>query len=339
MNCNVHGVECEVVFDHYENGNVALSLIDKERREPYGRASVNIRNVVLPPDQVLIKTWSENQGMLEALVTAGIVEPTARTIPVEFSDATVCRLLCSAEEPANDPVPARWYVVEGSFPYRRRFQVGVQADDAPAAEALATAAMDAGTFYADTDTMPLLMDRFEEDGSAGEVLELAAIASHAEMPAPDALSVLEDRRHAAAMACAWALFSAYQQGEKTGGSVEWSDIDTAYELARQAIGDIPVPRLSDTGSCAAQPSLSPVAVFIDMTGGGVHEISSDVPGLEVVIYDTDTGEEVDAPCRVAYRDTDGPRSAWAKVYTPSTPSDESQAIHAVLKRQANQEGA
>lgn len=32
------------------------------------------------------------------------------------------------------------------------------------------------------------------------------------------------------------LISAYKQGERDGGSIEWSNVDVAYEVACEALG-------------------------------------------------------------------------------------------------------
>jgi hypothetical protein len=71
--------------------NPAIELYDADGL-PYARPSVN-PFFRLPPGIIAIKDYSENAGVLEALVTAGIVEPTGDTIPLGFADAHLCRLL------------------------------------------------------------------------------------------------------------------------------------------------------------------------------------------------------------------------------------------------------
>jgi hypothetical protein len=71
--------------------NPAIELYDEDNL-PYARPSVN-PVFLLPQGIIAIKNYSENAGVLEALVTAGVIEPTDDTIPLGFADAHLCRLL------------------------------------------------------------------------------------------------------------------------------------------------------------------------------------------------------------------------------------------------------
>lgn len=66
---------CDVNKLNYgENDAIALTLTNPEDG-PIATATVCIPDLPLPTkDHTWIKTWSENEGMLEALVEAGIVE-------------------------------------------------------------------------------------------------------------------------------------------------------------------------------------------------------------------------------------------------------------------------
>lgn len=75
----------------YSNGRLALQLIDAEG--PVSVATVNIPEYNLKADEVLIKSWGENEGMLEFLVSNGIVEDTGRVALSGYVKANVCRLL------------------------------------------------------------------------------------------------------------------------------------------------------------------------------------------------------------------------------------------------------
>lgn len=63
--------DCNVSVTKYSNGNTALQLWNEEEG-PIATATVNMGGK-LPKDQAYIKDYSENAGMFEALVEAGII--------------------------------------------------------------------------------------------------------------------------------------------------------------------------------------------------------------------------------------------------------------------------
>lgn len=89
-----HGKKLAVRFSHYtDNDRLALLLHDPEEDEPYATASVNVVEAQVPDGHVLIKNWSENEGVLEALIAAKIIGPPTKQIPVGFVYALLCPLL------------------------------------------------------------------------------------------------------------------------------------------------------------------------------------------------------------------------------------------------------
>jgi len=82
--------DCTVQKRQYANGRVALSLVDEEG--PVATATVNLPNVPLGKNQVLIKSYAENEGMLDALVASGVVKPTGETVRSGFVEVPVCEL-------------------------------------------------------------------------------------------------------------------------------------------------------------------------------------------------------------------------------------------------------
>lgn len=88
--------ECDLNFSHYENGRVAIRLIDANDGEPVATATTNVPEEDLGPNEVFIKDYSENAGMLAALQAAGAVEPTGRSVDTGFVSIPVCRLLVAS---------------------------------------------------------------------------------------------------------------------------------------------------------------------------------------------------------------------------------------------------
>lgn len=81
--CTVH------VYRYRGNGRLAIELVDQADGEPVAAATVNLPGARLATDEVAIKNYAENEGLLEVLLSAGVVSPPDRfessgfvTIPV-----------------------------------------------------------------------------------------------------------------------------------------------------------------------------------------------------------------------------------------------------------------
>ena len=68
------GYTCSVQFSHYHDNNLRISLVDLVDGSPVATATTNIEGVKLASNEVCIKDYEENEGMLKALKNAGIVE-------------------------------------------------------------------------------------------------------------------------------------------------------------------------------------------------------------------------------------------------------------------------
>lgn len=75
---------------------IALKLIDLEAEDwdpgLIAVATVNIPDCHLEPDEVLIKNWSENSGIFQALIKSGYISPTGVTVPTGHVRAIKARL-------------------------------------------------------------------------------------------------------------------------------------------------------------------------------------------------------------------------------------------------------
>lgn len=88
----IWGFEYDVEFDQYLNGNNALLLTrhDDEEGVVSMPASVNVGQ--LPESFVGIKNYSENEGVLDALIDAGYILEPDYAIPSGFVRVHACRL-------------------------------------------------------------------------------------------------------------------------------------------------------------------------------------------------------------------------------------------------------
>ena len=88
--------EVNIKFGTYSDGSTAIrgfSLIG----EPLFTATVTIPSEKPINGFVFLKDWSENEGIAQELVKAGIVELTNKRIPVGFCEALEARLITNSE--------------------------------------------------------------------------------------------------------------------------------------------------------------------------------------------------------------------------------------------------
>jgi hypothetical protein len=86
------GFECDVIQSEYQKDNsVAILLQEKETGDDVATASVWIPG--LQQGEVAIKDYSENEGMLDVMITAGIVSQPIRHEESGFAIIPVCKFL------------------------------------------------------------------------------------------------------------------------------------------------------------------------------------------------------------------------------------------------------
>lgn len=85
------GVAIEIHRQEYAMGGVALQAYSEDG--PWAMCTVCMPEYDLAENEVIIKDYSENEGILEALVEAGIVSEPVRTVIVGFAIGYVCLLL------------------------------------------------------------------------------------------------------------------------------------------------------------------------------------------------------------------------------------------------------
>lgn len=86
-----NGVTCTVEKHIYGNDRTALVLMNGG--QVYAKATVNLPDEQIDDDKVFIKDYSENEGMMNALVKAKIVKPTGRMVELEYVTVPEAKLL------------------------------------------------------------------------------------------------------------------------------------------------------------------------------------------------------------------------------------------------------
>lgn len=77
-----HGTECIVRARKYNNGNLAIDLLESETGDLYTTCTVNVG--LTPARYVAVKDYSENEGMLDFLKEIGLVGDTKYTVQSGF---------------------------------------------------------------------------------------------------------------------------------------------------------------------------------------------------------------------------------------------------------------
>ncbi len=84
--------QLKLQFAKYGNGQTAIKLIDIADGMPFATATVCVEDELLKEDEVAIKDYSENAGMLDTLLMAEVVEYPHAYIQSGFVKIPVCKL-------------------------------------------------------------------------------------------------------------------------------------------------------------------------------------------------------------------------------------------------------
>jgi len=95
------GEELTPVIGRYANGQTSIQLVDQDGM-PFMTASV-AHDVNIADDCVIIKNYSENEGILKALIEAGIIEKPFCEIPTGFVTLYVAVMITDDIHPDIDP--------------------------------------------------------------------------------------------------------------------------------------------------------------------------------------------------------------------------------------------
>ena len=86
------GWSCTLKVGRYANGRIAIQLVDALDGDPVAVATVNVPEEHLEEDEVVIKDYSENEGMLNALRKAGIIGGVMRRVQTGYVMSPVVKL-------------------------------------------------------------------------------------------------------------------------------------------------------------------------------------------------------------------------------------------------------
>ena len=123
------------------------------------------------------------------------------------------------------------FVVSYQLDYVHSVSVGIEAKDQTEALQIAEQAFNAALIWDNTEAMPLLSDDYHESGDECMVWECERVE---QFPEPDH-SVQRLKQEQAAFRVCRGLIEAYQQGEASGGSIDWEDLDPLLPLALEAV--------------------------------------------------------------------------------------------------------
>ena len=104
----VNDWECKVVMERYEQGGMALRLIDATDHDPIYRATSNLLDQQPGEQEVFIKNYAENEGVLEALMDAGLVSDTGKVVETGHAALNIARM--------SDELATQWQAFRKELP-------------------------------------------------------------------------------------------------------------------------------------------------------------------------------------------------------------------------------
>ncbi len=87
----------------YRNGQTSLQLVDATDGQPVAVASVSVPTLELDENEIVVKDYSENEGMLDFLLENNIVEMRNEYIELGYNTAPVVKLLDETEWQPSQP--------------------------------------------------------------------------------------------------------------------------------------------------------------------------------------------------------------------------------------------
>lgn len=80
-------------FAKYNNGQTAIRLIDAADGMPFATATVCLEDDLLKEGEIAIKDYSENVGILDTLINAGVIEHPHAFVQSGWVKIPICKLI------------------------------------------------------------------------------------------------------------------------------------------------------------------------------------------------------------------------------------------------------
>lgn len=93
MKLNYKNFQVTVKKSTYFNNNLRVDLIDVEDGLTVATVSVNVKHVPLEKDQIIVKDYSENEGMADWLLENKVAEKTDTHVFVGSSKCPIFKII------------------------------------------------------------------------------------------------------------------------------------------------------------------------------------------------------------------------------------------------------
>jgi hypothetical protein len=79
-------------WDHYRSGKAIAIMGTTLDGEPFSVLTVNMPGYHLGENEIIVKTWSENEQFAIAARESGYFEQTGRTVPTGYVEASIWKI-------------------------------------------------------------------------------------------------------------------------------------------------------------------------------------------------------------------------------------------------------
>ena len=87
-----NGYKCFIKIRPYNSGRIYMTLHDLEDGQQVTRVTLDIDAIPHIDNLIIVKSYSENKGLYEALLKAEVIKPCERIYAVGYEMAHVCFL-------------------------------------------------------------------------------------------------------------------------------------------------------------------------------------------------------------------------------------------------------